>query len=156
MAKKTFYLCWLFIFVSLCVYPEVPDFKFKYITVEDGLSQGSINCIFQDSRGFLWFGTKQGLNKYDGFNIDIFDHDPFDPSSLSNNNVSCVTEDKNGDLWVGTSAGLNKFDYDLQNFKRFLSNPLDQNSLMDEVIISLLVDNVFEIIEYGGVKENIA
>jgi PAS domain S-box-containing protein len=141
MAKKTFYLCWLFIFVSLCVYPEVPDFKFKYITVEDGLSQGSINCIFQDSRGFLWFGTKQGLNKYDGFNIDIFDHDPFDPSSLSNNNVSCVTEDKNGDLWVGTSAGLNKFDYDLQNFKRFLSNPLDQNSLMDEVIISLLVDS---------------
>lgn len=140
MAKKIFYLCWLFIFVSLCVYPEVPDFKFKYITVEDGLSQGSINCIFQDSRGFLWFGTKQGLNKYDGFDIEIFDHDPFDPFSLSNNNVSCITEGKNGDLWVGTSAGLNKFNYNLQSFNRFHSNPLDQNSLMDNVIISLLVD----------------
>jgi len=141
MNPKILFVSCLILFVSISIYPEAPDFKFRYITVEDGLSQGSINCIFQDSKGFLWFGTKQGLNKYDGFDIEIFDHDPFSQSSLSNNNVNCITEDKDGDLWVGTSAGLNKFDYNLQSFKRFLSNPLDQNSLMDEVIISLLVDS---------------
>ena len=111
------------------------DIKFRYLTVEDGLSQGSINCIHQDSQGFLWFGTKQGLNRYDGYRIDVFDHDPADDSSLNHNTVNCIAEDKHGDLWVGTTAGLNRFDYKTQKFHRIISDPSVQNSLLGEKMV---------------------
>ena len=63
-----------------------PDkIKFEHITVNDGLSQNTVNCIFQDSRGFMWFGTHDGLNRYDGYEVIQFNHDPLDSNSLANN-----------------------------------------------------------------------
>lgn len=140
MENRILVFIFIIIFVASGTFPERPDITFRYLTVEDGLSQGSINCIYQDSIGFLWFGTKQGLNKYDGFNIKIFDHNPADLSSLSNNNVNCITEDKNGDLWIGTSAGLNRLNNITQTFTRYIANPLDPNSLANDSILCLLVD----------------
>jgi len=83
--------------------------KFSHITIEDGLSQSSVKCIFQDSRGFLWFGTGDGLNKYDGYDFQIINSSPINPLSISGNDISCIYENPyDSTLWVGTqNAGLN-------------------------------------------------
>jgi signal transduction histidine kinase/ligand-binding sensor domain-containing protein/DNA-binding response OmpR family regulator len=93
---------------------------FRHITITDGLSQNAVAAIVQDRRGFMWFGTKDGLNRYDGYNFVVFRHDPFDPATLSDSDVSALFEDRDGRLWVGTrDGGLNRFDRDQENFRRY-------------------------------------
>lgn len=91
------------------------NLKFSHIGVEDGLSNSTIECIFQDHRGFIWFGTRDGLNKYDGNQITVFKHDQT-ANSLSDDFIRCIFEDKNHNLWIGTSDGLNKFNAEKNNF----------------------------------------
>src|SRR5574339_416633 len=84
--------------------------RFEHLSIEDGLSQNAGLTIFQDSRGYLWIGTQDGLNRYDGYGFKIFKHDPDDPTSLSHNSILAVAEDTNGYLWIGTwGGGLNRF-----------------------------------------------
>ncbi len=71
---------------------------FNHLTVEEGLSQSAVNCIFQDEKGFMWFGTQDGLNRYDGYNIKIFKNDPDDTTSLINNFIFSIFEDTSGTL----------------------------------------------------------
>jgi ligand-binding sensor domain-containing protein len=84
--------------------------SFDHLSVEDGLSQSEVRSIYQDRKGFIWFGTVDGLNKYDGYSFQHFKHDPFDTTSLSNNEVVSICEDRNGNLWVGTVSGLSRLD----------------------------------------------
>jgi ligand-binding sensor domain-containing protein/signal transduction histidine kinase len=84
--------------------------SFKHYSVREGVSQSEIKCIFQDSEGFLWIGTQNGLNKFDGYGFERFFHDPEDPASLSNNWIFSITEDSSGLLWIGTKGGVNRFD----------------------------------------------
>ena len=87
------------------------------ITIEDGLSQGMIFDILQDKEGFLWFATKDGLNRYDGYRFKLFIHNPFEPNSISGNTVTQLLEDQQGRLWVGTDQnGLNLFDKQSERF----------------------------------------
>ncbi|MBD3868135.1 MAG: hypothetical protein IFK94_08415 [Acidobacteria bacterium] len=79
--------------------------RFNRLTLEDGLSQSSVNCIVQDNQGFLWFGTQDGLNRYDGYEFKTFHHDDRDPGSISNNFVWALHVDRNGLLWIGTEGG---------------------------------------------------
>ena len=82
--------------------------RFEHLTIEDGLSQNAGLAIFQDSRGYLWIGTQDGLNRYDGYGFKIYKHDPDDLNSLSHNSILSMGEDKNGSLWIGTwGGGLN-------------------------------------------------
>jgi ligand-binding sensor domain-containing protein/DNA-binding CsgD family transcriptional regulator len=97
----------------------------QQISVRDGLSQNTINCIFQDSRGFMWFGTQNGLNKYDGSSFSIFKHNVGDSTSISSDDVYCAFEDNKKDLWFGTSAGLSKFNRHTNTFSNF---DFDHNS----------------------------
>ncbi|NIM17216.1 MAG: hypothetical protein GTO45_34860, partial [Candidatus Aminicenantes bacterium] len=83
--------------------------KFEHLTTEHGLSQNTIYCILQDSKGFLWLGTESGLNRYDGYEIKIYEHESDNPGSLSSNTILALCEDRSGTLWVGTNNGLNKF-----------------------------------------------
>jgi ligand-binding sensor domain-containing protein len=76
-------------------------------TTQSGLSQSRVHTILQDSLGFLWVGTQDGLNKYDGYSFDHFRYQP-DAVSLSNNTIRCLAEGRDGILWVGTDYGLNK------------------------------------------------
>jgi PAS domain S-box-containing protein len=110
------------------------DLAFTHLTIEDGLSQGMVNAIYQDRQGFMWFGTKAGLNRYDGYRFTIFRNDPFDSTSLSNNYITTIFEDRHGRLWVGTGDGLNCFDPATEQFRRFLHDPDDPHSLSDHNI----------------------
>jgi ligand-binding sensor domain-containing protein len=96
--------------------------RFEHLTIEDGLSQNAGLTIFQDSKGFLWIGTQDGLNRYDGYTFKIFKRDADNPNSLSHNSILAITEDKEGFLWIGTwGGGLNRFDPATETFVRYLS-----------------------------------
>jgi PAS domain S-box-containing protein len=95
--------------------------RFVRFSVEQGLSQNTVLAILQDRVGFLWFGTEEGLNRFDGYTFAVFRHDPQDPRSLSDDIVSALHEDRQGRLWVGTQHGLSAFDAQTQTFSRVSS-----------------------------------
>jgi ligand-binding sensor domain-containing protein len=86
------------------------DLKFEHLSVEQGLSQSTVRCILQDRRGFLWIGTHDGLNRYDGRGFKVFRHDPGDTTSLSNNCIIAIVEYRQGYLWLATRTELSRFD----------------------------------------------
>ena len=79
---------------------------FSHLTTENGLSHSSVTCILQDSKGFMWFGTQDGLNKYDGYTFKIFKNDPADPASLANNFIFSIYENPAGDLYIETQGQI--------------------------------------------------
>lgn len=89
------------------------------ISVEQGLSQTTIFGMMQDRRGFMWFGTEDGLNRYDGYQFRIFKNDPFDSTSLSNNYINTLYEDRRRFIWVMTLEGVNRYDPRDEKFLRF-------------------------------------
>jgi two-component system sensor histidine kinase ChiS len=84
--------------------------RFGRLGLEDGLSEAQIWALFQDSQGFLWVGTANGLNKYDGYTFTVYRHDPTNPASLSTSAIYAILEDSEGALWLGTDRGLERFD----------------------------------------------
>ena len=84
---------------------EARPIRFDHLALEQGLSQSTVSSIFQDSRGFLWLGTEDGLNRFDGYDFQVYKHDPSNPSSLSHDAVWSIDEDRNGNLWIGTAGG---------------------------------------------------
>jgi hypothetical protein len=85
--------------------------RFERLSTEDGLSHSSVTCILQDHRGFMWFGTGDGLNKYDGYTFTVYRRDPEDPGSLRDDAIASIYEDRTGVLWVGTQGGwLERYD----------------------------------------------
>jgi ligand-binding sensor domain-containing protein len=95
--------------------------NFQRITVEDGLSQGSITTILQDRKGFIWIGTHDGLNRFDGVECKVYRHNPNDSATLSSSWITCLYEDSSGILWVGTNNGLNRFNPSKETFRSFVS-----------------------------------
>ena len=92
---------------------------FRHLTVKDGLSQGTVITIFQDNQGFMWFGTQDGLNRYDGYSFRVFKHDPSDSTTVNDNFIVLIAEDTAGSLWVGTREHpelLSRFDAATESF----------------------------------------
>ncbi len=120
-----FLLCILLPSLSLLAQPSA-SLSFDHISVEDGLSQGSIIYMMKDSRGFLWFATQDGLNRYDGYQFKTYRHEPGNPNTLSNNYVWTLAEDPAGNIWIGTfGGGLCKLDTKHETFTNFLPDPND-------------------------------
>ncbi len=117
------------------------NFKFSKISIEEGLSQGNVVSIYQDKNGFIWIGTEDGLNKYDGNKFNIYRSDSEDSTSISGNNIRCIQEDHNGNLWIGTGSGVNLFDKNTNRFTRYHSSPEANNSLSDNGIQCILEDS---------------
>lgn len=92
---------------------------FKRFNTKDGLSQASVNCILRDSKGFMWFGTDDGLNRFDGNQFKIFRNLPDDSTSIFDNTILSLREDEYGNIWIGTTEGLNLFDRHLEKFQVF-------------------------------------
>jgi len=98
---------------------------FRHLTIEDGLSQSSVNCLLQDRYGFVWLGTQDGLNRYDGHSFKVWKTDADDPLTLSDAYITCVAEDETGNLWVGSeSSGFALFDRVLWRFTYLCPGPL--------------------------------
>lgn len=94
--------------------------RFRQISLEEGLSQSTVYCIYQDHLGFIWFGTYDGLNRYDGYDFKQFKVDPNDLNSISDNRILTIFEDTEHNLWVGTDGGgLNRFDRTTEQFVRY-------------------------------------
>lgn len=91
---------------------------FENLTVDDGLSQNSVLAIVQDNKGFMWFGTQHGLNKYNSRSFKIYSNNPADPSSISSDYVTALLVDALHTLWIGTRNGLNRYNPETDNFER--------------------------------------
>jgi ligand-binding sensor domain-containing protein len=112
---------------------------FERLTIEQGLSQGRIISILQDKRGFMWFGTEDGLNRYDGIEIRTFASSN-DARSLPSNYIEALYEDKQGTLWVGTKSGLAKFDRVTETFTRYRTTLSDPTTLPNNYVTSIVDD----------------
>jgi PAS domain S-box-containing protein len=116
--------------------------QFEHLSIEDGMSQNAGLSIFQDSRGYLWIGTQDGLNRYDGYTFKVFKHDLDDPNSISHNSILSIAEDKGGSLWIGTwGGGLNRYDPSTEKFTLYLNNSNDTPSLNEKTITSIKLDS---------------
>ena len=137
---------------AVTVHAQTKDVTFERISIEQGLSQTTVYCIFQDTRGFMWFGTRDGLNKYDGYRFTVYKHMPGNPHSLSNNSVRAIYEDPSGTLWIGTDGGLNTFNREKEIFTQYLTDPDDPTSLSNNRVRTLLADQsgTLWIGTYGG------
>jgi ligand-binding sensor domain-containing protein len=124
MNRLLFFFC-CFIFFGLSGQNQT---RYERLTTASGLSQSSIYKITQDKKGFLWFATGDGLNRYDGHNFKVYRNDPSDPTTLSGSEIFSVTEDDLGNLWVGTrTSGLNKIDLTTGKITRFTKGPEGQD-----------------------------
>ncbi len=113
--------------------------QFDHLSLEHGLSQTTVLCILQDSKGYLWFGTADGLNKYDGYSFTVYRNNPRKPHSLSDDWATAICEDQAGSLWIGTSKGvLNHFDRKNERFTRYnLCAPATLLSLKAKTTVEL-------------------
>ena len=121
--------------------PALDNIQFENFDVNDGLSQSALTSILQDSKGFLWIGSGDGLNRYDGKTFAIFYSDRTDSTALSSSLISKLLEDSEGCIWVATENGLNRFDWSTETFKQFLHSADDTNSLCDNAIWDIEEDS---------------
>lgn len=149
MGKKySFFRRTLIILISsflFIIYPAFSQSKndiFERITTKDGLSQSTINYIIQDKKGFMWFATNGGINRYDGYTFKTYSNIPGDKNSLSNNGSIYLFEDRDGCIWIvnGFNAGLDKFDPSIESFINFKNNPNDSTSISSNKIYSVMQD----------------
>ena len=97
------------------------SFNFKNITIEDGLSQSTVETIYQDSKGYIWIGTDDGLNRYNGYEFKHYNHDEYNKNSIANDYICDIAEDKNGYIWVSTIGGLSRINPDKDEIKNYYS-----------------------------------
>ncbi len=124
------------------LFSQTPNFRITHYTTNDGLSQNSVYCIFQDSKGFMWFGTRDGLNKFDGYTFTHYKPRPFDEKSISHNIIRYLLEDKDGMIWIATGGGgLCRYDRFKNDFISLRHNPNNPQSLSDNYLIFLYLDD---------------
>lgn len=142
MLKTIFLLLVLLLSLTETSFSKVRDITFENIGLEHGLSQLSVNCIMKDKKGFMWFGTEDGLNRYDGYGFTIYKHDPDDPASISDNHIRIICEDNEEEaLWIGTKeGGLSKFNLQTETFTNYKHDPNDPRSLSHNEVYSLYRD----------------
>ena len=140
MNKLFFIFFLLFFFLSL-IYAQEKPVTFDHFTTRDGLSQNRIYGIIQDSIGFIWFGTEDGLNRYDGYNFKVFKNIPGDTTSLVTNQIETFHLTKKGELWLGgVRAGLNRYDSETETFINFRNDHSNPNSICGDWVKSISED----------------
>ncbi|WP_185154143.1 two-component regulator propeller domain-containing protein [Fulvivirga sp. M361] len=135
--KYTLIILLFMVSVSL-LSAQTTSIQFNHLTTMQGLSQSSVITIIQDQDGILWFGTRDGLNQYDGTGFKVFRNDISDGESISNNDILDLEVDADGDLWVATYNGLNLYDSKRMKFRRFKNIPGDSATLSNNTVWSVV------------------
>jgi PAS domain S-box-containing protein len=145
--KNIYYIICVLIFLTpFNLIAQNYDAESVNYSVENGLSNNTVNCILQDSKGYLWIGTNNGLNKFDGYKFTNYHSIPQDSSTLSNDIITSLAEDSNGILWIATKdGGINKFDHSSEHFLSYKKKPADENSINENSINSICSD------EFGNI-----
>lgn len=131
-----------FYFFILCINETIvsQSLQFSMISANEGLSQATVLCLLEDQNGFLWIGTADGLNKYNGSSFEVFRSKNDQKNCISDNEVMALLEDRRGNIWIGTGNGLTRLDYSNNKFDIFRHDPLDSLSLSNNYITSLYED----------------
>ncbi len=134
---------WSFVFILMVVsFAQAQINRFSHIGVQEGLSHGWAKCIEKDQKGYLWVGTVNGLNRYDGKEFTVYKNQENNSNSLSDNFIQALETDRQGFLWIGTySGGLNRFDPGTETFKSYRNAPKKLNSISDDQIHSIKQDS---------------
>jgi len=121
------------------LYAQKNNFSFDHLGLREGLSQSYVNCVIQDKQGFMWFGTQDGLNKFDGYHFKVYKNNPKESKTISNNYIHAITMDHVGNLWIATDNGLNKFDPVTEQFTLYQSH--SKGSELKQKFTALLIEN---------------
>lgn len=128
--KNTFCVLACFFITIFCQAQSVEEhYYFKNLSIRNGLSQNTVNAILQDRKGFMWLGTKDGLNRYDGLSFRKFKHDAANPRSIGNSFITSLYEDFNGNIWVGTDAGVYIYYPEKEAFEEFDCQSLEKTRI---------------------------
>jgi len=117
-------------------------YRFLHLTINDGLSQSAVQAIFQDKKGFMWFGTTDGLNRYDGYGFKVYYSDITDTMTLNSSWINCIEEDENSSLWIGTTIGLNLYNENGDNFLRKPIQGIEGELLSKAAINDIVADTL--------------
>lgn len=131
----------IFISFSQSVYSQFSSPVFEQITTKDGLPDTNILSILQDYLGYLWFGTMDGLVKYDGYSMEVYQNDENIPGRISSSYIKTIYEDKSNNLWLGTLRGLNKFDRTNETFIHYQRDPNDSATINSDIVTCIYEDN---------------
>ncbi|MEO5684700.1 MAG: two-component regulator propeller domain-containing protein [Chitinophagaceae bacterium] len=135
-------VCLLLLCTPTISFSQKPYLKFEHLDINAGLSQNNVICVLQDSRGFMWFGTRDGLNRYDGYKFTVYKNDATDKYSISNNFITGILEDDNGNIWATTNGGgVNMFDRNKEHFTRFRHDRNNSNSLSSDLTACIAKDH---------------
>ncbi|HNW98309.1 MAG TPA: two-component regulator propeller domain-containing protein [Bacteroidales bacterium] len=149
---KLFYLRLALLILAVIVLPlmsytQQSNFRFDKITsenikIEKGLSVNTVHCILQDDKGYMWFGTWDGLNKFDGYKFTVYKANELEGNNeLCNQTVRSLYKDKNGNIWIGTEGGLNKLDIRTKKFFQYKHNVIDKYSLSNDTVRVIFEDS---------------
>ena len=141
--NRLHFLFWVWsLLTGPAAFAQKQQLRFEHLSTNNGLSQSNAICLLQDSRGFMWFGTQDGLNRYDGYTFVIYKNNPQDPASISNSYIKDLLEDSKGNIWVATlGGGLNKFDRDQDRFIHYRQDKKNRNSLSDDFVNCIAEDS---------------
>ncbi len=127
--------------IGLLAFSQKQHLQFQHIGTAEGLSQSNGVSILQDSKGFMWFGTQDGLNRYDGYQFKIYKNNPANPGSIGNNFIKSLIEDRNGNIWVGTwGGGMDRYDREKDRFVHYKHSDKNSNSLSDDFVAGITED----------------
>jgi ligand-binding sensor domain-containing protein len=140
--KPNLLIAFLLLFQSYAALPQSSGIRFSRITISQGLSLSSVYCIHQDAKGFMWFGTEDGLNKYDGRNFTIYRDNRADPNSITYKWTEIILEDRRGMLWFASRRGLSRFDPVREIFVQYFADVKNSASLFNDTITALADDGI--------------
>lgn len=134
---------------------QPPNFLFKTLTTKNGLSYNLVNYLFQDREGYIWVGTFNGLNRYDGSRFVVFKHDRNNPRSIAHSNIMGICEDKKGDIWIGTPNGVSRYNKANNVFTNYLLEPSPGDMSRNNDVTNILCDRdgVVWVTSYSGLYE---
>ena len=138
--RKTLYSVLLLLLVPLGIQAVIPDIKFRRLDIRDGLSNSQVNCVYRDSRGYVWMGTMYGLNRYDGYRVKTFYANSRDTTTMRDNNTTEIMESQDGKLWLHQGMNYCVYDPATESFERNISNELEKYFGFNKGVEQMYID----------------